>query len=154
MKKTRKIPLQQRKKDASDEKLLMWFHQIFFVGRVIRKATEPVPPITLKKLRTEQVVEPELCVATPAKSSKMKSYNVRSSVKRDGPLTEKMTLVLENNETFYENNLKSRKQEVTKTEIDLGKLLPSRVVNVSDIKLSFVGEGDVSLMLKYIPDTD
>ena len=65
-----------------------------------------------------------------------------------------MTLVLENNETFYENNLKSRKQEVTKTETDLGKLLRSGVVNVSDIKLSFVGEGDVSLMLKYIPDTE
>ena len=140
--------------DASNERTTDVVSQDLFVGRVIRKTTEPVPPVTPKKLRTEQVVEPELCVAAPAKASRMKSYNVRSSVKREGLLTEKMTLVLENNETFYENNLKSRKQEVTKTETDLGKLLPSGVVNVSDIKLSFVGEGDVSLMLKYIPDTE
>ena len=96
-------------KDASNERATDVVSPDLFVGRVIRKTTEPVPLVTPKKLRTEQVVEPELCVAAPAKASRMKSYNERSSVKREEPLTEKMTLILESNETFYENNLKSRK---------------------------------------------
>ncbi len=118
-------------------------------------SAELLSPISPERAgQTEDTKDQALEAETIEKVSAVKNFTITCSKKNGDKSCEQRTIIDEDGETIYEENVSKRRKKNDSVTLNLTDLIPEGKVATDDIGLCLSGEGSVVLTLKYRPDDE